>query len=512
MKINDLNNLLKKADSLLEELDQNAAGPELEAGKELKNEATEDKKPEEDNLEKDNKDVYCDACHKEAEDVKEVVVKEESQVAAGPELKEPKELKNEATTEGKPEEAAAEKDNKDVFPADEHKQAEEVEGVVIKEQFSDAELFEFLDEAGYEPTYENLAILKEGLANGTYVITEDELEQDPEAEDAKEEHGEESKDAERGEAKEEKAEEEKEEPKEEEKSPVEELKDAVEDKPEEELKENLSDLDLMNILEANGYEANLENLIALKEDIRNGKVSLVEEESQVAAGPELEAGKELKNEATTEGKPEESAGEKDNKDIYPADEHKQVEDVVGLVVEAASRCKKAGKPGTIANLCEEVSKLCEEEGAKLLDLNIAKSSSEKEYDEDASENSVEMNGNKKEFKDYKDIQGDKAEAALTAVVPAEAVHESVKYTSLKEAYLLDEGYFKKDTYIKETAEDKVAKLSEQVSLLMARDAKDPLYEELLNSALNAQRLQEAIINKYSEVAAPRVAYITESKN
>ena len=43
MRINDTNGLLKIADNLLEELDQNAAGPELEGGAELKNEATEER-------------------------------------------------------------------------------------------------------------------------------------------------------------------------------------------------------------------------------------------------------------------------------------------------------------------------------------------------------------------------------------------------------------------------------------------------------------------------------------
>ena len=56
--------------------------------------------------------------------------------------------------------------------------------------------------------------------------------------------------------------------------------------------------------------------------------SILESIDQHAAGPELKDAKELENEATEENKVEVSAEEVDNKDVYPADEHKQEEDVV----------------------------------------------------------------------------------------------------------------------------------------------------------------------------------------
>ena len=54
------------------------------------------------------------------------------------------------------------------------------------------------------------------------------------------------------------------------------------------------------------------------------------------------------------------------------------------------------------------------------------------------------------------------------------VKESVQYSSIKEACMLDEGYFYEDTFLKETAESKQGRLIEQVALIMAREAADPL--------------------------------------
>ena len=56
------------AKAYLEELDQNAAGPELEKAAELDNEATLEKKPDLYNPDIDNKDIYGDD-EEAAEDV-----------------------------------------------------------------------------------------------------------------------------------------------------------------------------------------------------------------------------------------------------------------------------------------------------------------------------------------------------------------------------------------------------------------------------------------------------------
>ena len=124
--INDPMGLLE---SILESIDQHAAGPELKDAKELENEATEENKVEVSAEEVDNKDVYPADEHKQEEDVDAVVVESE-QVAAGPELEAGKELENEATEENAAEPEAKELDNKDVFSSDEHEEAEDLEAII----------------------------------------------------------------------------------------------------------------------------------------------------------------------------------------------------------------------------------------------------------------------------------------------------------------------------------------------------------------------------------------------
>ena len=117
--------------------------------------------------------------------------------------------------------------------------------------------------------------------------------------------------------------------------------------------------------------------------------------------------------------------------------------------------------------------------------------------------SKEMNGSKK-FKEYDKLEGKGADCALTGL------RESVKYGSLKEACMLDEGYFVEDSYVKETAAEKTAKLTEQVALLVAREKADPLYDELLKESAYCMRLREQIQAKYKRDAAAKVETITEA--
>lgn len=96
------------------------------------------------------------------------------------------------------------------------------------------------------------------------------------------------------------------------------------------LREDYSDLDLMLMLDEAGYVADVENLEILKEGLETGEYFI--ESEQCAAGPELEAAHELKNEATLDKEPVEDDLEKDNKDIYCDDCHDQVEDVEGIEI------------------------------------------------------------------------------------------------------------------------------------------------------------------------------------
>lgn len=193
-----------------------------------------------------------------------------------------------------------------------------------------------------------------------------------------------------------------------------------------------SDFKLMQWLDKNGYEPSMENVKLLRES------------------------KEL---STVSKLPEEKNLEKEFKDVYPSDEHKEAEDLKPVEI------KEEAEPTEVKAeaVTKEVEKKQEEETA---------------------------------------AEGEE-------VTPVE-VKESVKYKSLKEACLLDADYFSTDSYIKESADEKVEKLTEQVALLMAREAMDPMYDELVKTAVKAQRLQEALSAKYGTIASERVNIITEA--
>ena len=86
----------------------------------------------------------------------------------------------------------------------------------------------------------------------------------------------------------------------------------------------MTDLELMYLLEENGYEASAENLAILKEEL-----------AQEANGPELDGEGELNNEATLEKEPTELTSDIDNEDVY-GDDEELAEDVGEVVVEGYS--------------------------------------------------------------------------------------------------------------------------------------------------------------------------------
>jgi hypothetical protein len=82
----------------------------------------------------------------------------------------------------------------------------------------------------------------------------------------------------------------------------------------------------------------------------------------------------------------------------------------------------------------------------------------------------------------------------------EVIVESKKYTSLKEAFLLEADYFNNPSVLNITAEDKKQRLVEQISLLIAKDQADPLYEELVQATAYAKTIQDKLNTKYTKLA------------
>ena len=216
----------------------------------------------------------------------------------------------------------------------------------------------------------------------------------------------------------------------------------------------LTDLELMEILEYNNYDTTIENAMLLREGLEAGEYEIFYEEDEL----DVSDPKEEQYDIDAELEPEEDTDD----EVKPEDLHEEDE----LEPEDLISHEKAEKP---------------EGGEADQNLEIA-GDSEENHEDPTTDLPIENKESDSEVK-------------------PEDIHESVQYTSIKEACMLDEGYFYEDTFIRESAEVKQAKLVEQVALILARESADPLYEELLKSAAYTARLQEACGKKYKNKAS-----------
>jgi len=117
-----------------------------------------------------------------------------------------------------------------------------------------------------------------------------------------------------------------------------------------------------------------------------------------------------------------------------------------------------------------------------------------------------------EIKEVSPEGSEKAEPEdVTVEDKSEELPEAKEYHSLKEAFLLEADYFETDSVERVTAKAKQAKLIEQISLLIAKESNDPLYEELLETAVVAKRLQENIKQKHYGKAHKKANEMIEFK-
>ena len=245
------------------------------------------------------------------------------------------------------------------------------------------------------------------------------------------------------------------------------------------LEESLSDLELMQVLEYNNYEPSIENLEYLKEALETGEYEIIFEDEMIANDRTEEV---LNSKDNTD--PETSCADDELEVSDPEDEQYDIDDEL----EPEENPKGEVKPED----------LHEEDDVKPEDL-VSHEKEEKPEGGEADQN-LEIAGKSEE--NHEDPMTDMPieNKESDSEVKPEDIHESVQYTSIKEACMLDEGYFYEDTFIRESAEMKQEKLVEQVALIMAREASDPLYEELLKSAAYTARLQEACGKKYKNKA------------
>lgn len=113
---------------------------------------------------------------------------------------------------------------------------------------------------------------------------------------------------------------------------------------------------------------------------------------------------------------------------------------------------------------------------------------------------------------YCDCKSDGA-SDLETPAPVDAIVEEsfVPYNSIREAFMLQENYFECESRVKVSPDQKAKRLTEQVALVIAKESKDPLYEELVRAAANAKSLQKRLVESYSQIAADRALKIIKKK-
>ena len=239
-------------------------------------------------------------------------------------------------------------------------------------------------------------------------------------------------------------------------------------------------------------------------------------------------------------KPEEDHADVDNKDMKEDGDKEEVEvkpveikesddnvnelsiaDMVSIVTEAAYNIKSRGEKATYNAICEEAEKICDDPDHKEFNVDAVLNSEagaeigtcENDKDiakaDDLHEDAEEICP-KETAKEVK-AEAKEDEAASSEDVEPVPVLETDNYSSIKEACMLGEYYFNSDSYTIDTPEAKSDKLVEQISLLIAREHNDPLYNELLKEAVYTNRLHEAVTKKYRNEAAPKAEMITKKK-
>ena len=239
-------------------------------------------------------------------------------------------------------------------------------------------------------------------------------------------------------------------------------------------------------------------------------------------------------------KPEESHADLDNKDMKEGGDTEEVEvkpaeikesddnarelsiaDMVSIVTEAAYNIKSRGEKATYDAICEEAEKICDDPEHKEFNVDAVLNSEAGaeigtcENDKDIAK-ADDLHEDAEEIKPEEAVKEVKAEAEEDKAASSEDVEpapvlETDNYSSIKEACMLGEYYFNTDSYTIDTPEAKSNKLVEQISLLIAREHNDPLYNELLKEAVYTNRLHEAVTKKYKNEAVPKAEMITKKK-
>jgi hypothetical protein len=478
---------------------------------------------------------------------------------------------NEATDEGKPESEEPKDDNEDVFPADEHKEVEEVEEVVVEDAIQVSENAVFItlpirenEKFAKELSDKEQEIVTEALKEVYGVFTGKKLNEDFEVPADSEADLKVYKE------------------KIEIELPVSNPSEQITESDAARLQEALEVLDaVLKEMSTAGIAAidvvnnPTKDAVKGKDDPENAdqvdNEDLYADEHKQEDDVEEVVVEEVTskgdaahsdNEATKENDGSADAPKDDNADVYPSDEHKEVEEVKEVVVEAEEKKElpeelEKNTKGDKDDEDKVPEKL--EDDSKDEDHDEESDDDEKEESEDSVVNEEEvLNPAEEKEKTKKDsdcevepeVKNDEvsvkphdAAGEEGKKVRAEIIEEAEEkepksteelndagsdtinndgeledpadekedekaqpedvtegYKSIKEAFLLEADYFSKDSKVVLTADEKRNKLENQMSLLIARESQDPLYEELVRTTILAKKLQEQLHDRYGEAA------------
>jgi cell division protein FtsB len=183
----------------------------------------------------------------------------------------------------------------------------------------------------------------------------------------------------------------------------------------------------------------------------------------------------VKNVATSENKPSEIQPSINNDDIFPNEEHAQTEEVKEVIVEGIEGETGLGDAAHVENKATEKGAPAEEQPQMSND------------------------------------DSHPAEEHQQAEEVKEVVVEASKYSSLKEAFLLQENYFDVTGYRVVSSEEKKATLVREMALLIAKESQDPLYDQLLEATVLAKKVEKSLVQKYDTKAKEKADKVIELK-
>jgi hypothetical protein len=277
----------------------------------------------------------------------------------------------------------------------------------------------------------------------------------------------------------------------------------------------LNEKGILNFFSSRKISINEEQAKALIDEIDSEKISAEFNSSNNLVKSEDIVKNEINNSKREEGNKKKDEVEPPSiseslKPKAPPTEEEIKREAARIKAETGKSSSGENIPGSLVRKPEATAKVTNIKES--LEPSKPEDSLDQQYDVNAAIE-VDMNATKKEEENEikVDSAGHKAEPTDVTVKNDIKPGEEAEYSSLKEALLLEEGYFENPSVSTVTPEQKQEKLVNQISLLVARESADPLYEELLTTTAIAKKLQTELQEKYKGAAKKKAAQLIKIK-